>query len=153
MNDRTSRRHHSIATQSSEDLSATVATYDNPVESLPASPQQLEDDADTTQSDPEPAGLATTADEPLLVPGLASQPAQDLLQPRSPPIGLADANGVPVAKDVVGETDTAQSDLEPVDSASATVESDVALAIVVAPGVVGAIDMDVEVDASDEDAM
>ena len=105
MNDRTSRKHNPIATQSSENLPATIVTYDNPVRTPPASPQQFDDDADTAQPDPEPADLANAAVEPLPTLGLASQPAQDLLQPRSPPIDPADVTAVAVSEDVVGESD------------------------------------------------
>jgi len=115
MNSRISRRYNPIATQSSEDLPATVATYDNPVGSPPASPQhlgngpaspqQFDDDADTAQSDPEPAELATAAVELSPTLGLASQPGQGLLQPRSPPVGPALVTAVAVAEDVVDETD------------------------------------------------
>ncbi|KAF9141840.1 hypothetical protein BG015_001109 [Linnemannia schmuckeri] len=109
MNTRTSKRHHSIVSQShssSEDLSTDVVMHDDPVEAPPASPHQLDDNTNTAQFDLQHVDLATATVGPLLTSGSASQQTQVLLPPRSPPIGPA---GVVViaAVGVVGETDTA----------------------------------------------
>lgn len=110
MNHRTSRRHNSIAIQSNDDLPATVLTYYNPVGSPPASPLQLDDDAETAQPHPDLADLAATAAEPLPTPGLASQPVQILPQLRSPALSPTDVTSVTISESFDYETDM---DVEP----------------------------------------
>ncbi|KAK3822479.1 MAG: hypothetical protein JOS17DRAFT_793277 [Linnemannia elongata] len=106
----TSRRHNSIAIQSNDDLPATVLTYYNPVGSPPASPLQLDDDAETAQPHPDLADLAATAAEPLPTPGLASQPVQILPQLRSPALSPTDVTSVTISESFDYETDM---DVEP----------------------------------------
>ncbi|OAQ27573.1 hypothetical protein K457DRAFT_139498 [Linnemannia elongata AG-77] len=69
------------------------------------SPQQLGDDADSAQPGPRPADHATAAVGLPPTPGLASQPVQVILQPRSPPISPDVVTVVATAKDVVDEID------------------------------------------------
>ncbi|KAG0078492.1 hypothetical protein BGZ90_005134 [Linnemannia elongata] len=78
--------------------------YRDIVAALP-SPQQLGDDADSTQPDPGLADHATAAVESSPTLGFASQPVQVILQPRFPLISPDVVTAVATAKDVVDEID------------------------------------------------